>query len=150
LTALQPAVVIQLEMVVCVDQPGQHDGTGAVDDRVAGARRVAQAENARGEAHRLGDAAVRDGVDVHEAHGMREHHAPFTAWNTPTTCGLPHRRRNAFTPGSPASLKRGSRIVRTCRPACSRAARWSSIECAWKATSWMAPAAVRNVRLQPC
>ena len=43
---LEPAVVIQLEMIVRVDQPGQHERAVEIDDTIAALRRLADRQDA--------------------------------------------------------------------------------------------------------
>jgi hypothetical protein len=111
--ALEPPIMIELEVIVGVHQAGQHDAALQIDHRVVAPGPFTDRQNPRGEADRVGRTARGHDPRVHERHGVGPDHRSRTAWNTTITRGLRQRRRNAFTAESPSSLKRGSRIAST-------------------------------------
>ena len=73
---LQPTVVIQLEMIVRVDQTGQHERAAEIDDRVAPARRLADRQDAGSKPQRWREPLGCQHPCVDERDGLRprQHH----------------------------------------------------------------------------
>jgi hypothetical protein len=63
---LQPAVVIEFEVVVRVDETGQHVRAVEIHDHIVTSRRLVHAEHIAGEAHRRRDARGGDDFGVDE------------------------------------------------------------------------------------
>ncbi len=68
---LQRAVVVQLEVIVCVDEPGQHERTVEIHDNVAAAGPFANRQHSRREAERRRRRVRRDDARVDERHRLR-------------------------------------------------------------------------------
>ena len=120
---LDSPVMIQLEVVVRVDEPRQHERSADIDDGVARARRIANREHPRREPHRLRRPLPGDDARVGQRDRGRPDHGSFIAWKITTIGGLPHRFLNARIDGSSPAFSRGSRIASTRRPAPPRALR---------------------------
>src|SRR5262249_30560441 len=126
---LHPSVMIQLEMIVCVHEPRQHDRAIEIDDGIASLGSCADRQHGTPEPDRVMQVRRRyvcHDTGIYERGGRELHLRSLMAWITTTTGGLPHRRRNASTEWRYPSLlaeRRGSRIAWTRNPACSSAHR---------------------------
>ena len=69
IAALQPAVVIELEVIVRVDQSWQHERSVEIDDEIAVVWRFIEGEDAAGKTDRRRRAVVGRDASVDERHG---------------------------------------------------------------------------------